>query len=49
MCVRSPARVIAMLAILKAGCVYVPFDPASPPARFQAMIRIAGITGIATD
>ncbi|MEL5457949.1 AMP-binding protein, partial [Serratia ureilytica] len=29
--------------------VYVPFDPASPPARFQAMIRIAGITGIATD
>lgn len=49
LCDRSPAMVIAMLAILKAGCVYVPFDPASPPARFQAMIRIAGITGIATD
>ncbi|MCP6570914.1 AMP-binding protein, partial [Klebsiella pneumoniae] len=43
------AMVIAVLAILKAGCVYVPFDPASPPARFQAMIRIAGITGILTD
>ena len=49
LCDRSPAMVIAVLAILKAGCVYVPFDPASPPARFQAMIRIAGITGILTD
>jgi non-ribosomal peptide synthetase component F len=26
---------IAVLAILKAGCVYVPFDPASPPARLR--------------
>ncbi|HEY0736310.1 MAG TPA: amino acid adenylation domain-containing protein, partial [Herpetosiphonaceae bacterium] len=35
---RSPAMVIAVLAVLKAGGAYVPLDPAQPPERLQLMI-----------
>ena len=30
--------VVALLALLKAGAVYVPVDPAYPPARIEAML-----------
>ena len=36
---RSPLMVISILAILKAGCAYVPLDPAYPSARLALMIE----------
>ena len=30
---KSPMAIVTMLGILKAGCVYVPMDPASPAPR----------------
>ncbi|HEX4457689.1 MAG TPA: amino acid adenylation domain-containing protein, partial [Polyangia bacterium] len=39
---RSPALVIAELAILRAGGVYVPIDPAYPDERARWMIADAG-------
>ncbi|NRO95024.1 amino acid adenylation domain-containing protein [Paraburkholderia sp. NMBU_R16] len=38
---RSPAMVVAMLAVLKAGAAYVPIDPTSPPARIAHIVRDA--------
>lgn len=40
---RSASAVIAMLAILKLGAVYVPFDPAAPPERLASQVRHADI------
>ncbi|HSU81101.1 MAG TPA: amino acid adenylation domain-containing protein, partial [Thermoanaerobaculia bacterium] len=34
---RSPAAVIACLAVLKAGAAYLPLDPVHPPERLAAM------------
>jgi non-ribosomal peptide synthetase component F len=39
---RSPAMITALLAILKAGAVYVPLDPAYPVERLQFMLRTVG-------
>ena len=39
---RSPDAVIALLAILKAGGVYVPFDPDYPAARLTFMLEDSG-------
>ncbi len=36
---RSPDLIIAMLAILKAGCAYVPMEMNSPRSRAQAILR----------
>ena len=36
---RSCDMVIAMLAILKTGCAYVPLDPDYPPARLKFMLE----------
>jgi amino acid adenylation domain-containing protein len=33
--------ITALLAILKAGCVFVPLDPAAPPARLAAQVAPA--------
>src|SRR5262245_43549502 len=30
--------ITALLAIFKAGCVFVPLDPAAPPARLAAQV-----------
>jgi amino acid adenylation domain-containing protein len=40
---RSAEAIIAMLAILKLGAVYVPFDPAAPDQRLAAQVDAAGI------
>src|ERR1041385_6720534 len=38
---RSPAMVIAMLAILKSGSAYLPLDPSHPPDRLSFIIEDA--------
>ncbi|WP_283134667.1 non-ribosomal peptide synthetase [Rhizohabitans arisaemae] len=37
----SADAVIALLGVLKAGCAYVPLDPAHPPERLAMMLREA--------
>ena len=44
---RSAAALIAMLAILKIGAAYVPFDPAVPGQRLSAQAAAAGIRVLA--
>ncbi|WP_375413895.1 amino acid adenylation domain-containing protein [uncultured Bradyrhizobium sp.] len=46
---RSIASVTAMLAIVKAGAVYVPIDPALPAARMVAMARRADCRLVLAD
>ncbi len=36
---RTPAMVVAALAILKAGGAFIPLDPVQPPARLAFMLR----------
>src|SRR5256885_10986634 len=38
LCPKSPAAIIAILAVLKADAIYVPLDPASPAPRLEKMI-----------
>jgi amino acid adenylation domain-containing protein len=40
---RSPELIIAQLAILKAGGVYVPIDSGAPPERVDFFVRDAGL------
>jgi amino acid adenylation domain-containing protein len=39
---RSPAMVVAALAILKAGGAFIPLDPIQPPARLAFMLQDSG-------
>nr|GFC78309.1 antibiotic synthetase, putative [Tanacetum cinerariifolium] len=39
---RSPALVIALLALMKCGAAYVPLDPAYPAERLEFMLADAG-------
>ena len=41
---RSPAMIIAMLAIMKCGAAYVPLDPDYPASRLEYMTGDAGIS-----
>jgi amino acid adenylation domain-containing protein len=41
--------VVGVLAILKAGCVYLPLDPANPPQRLAGMLEDARPPVILTD
>ncbi|MBX3413398.1 MAG: amino acid adenylation domain-containing protein [Pirellulales bacterium] len=45
---RSVELIVAMLAVLKAGGVYVPLDPAYPPQRRAYMITDAGLALVLT-
>ncbi len=38
---KMPTAIVAMLGVLKADAVYVPLDPASPPARLARMLQIS--------
>ena len=46
---RGPWLVPALLGVLKAGCAYVPLDPASPPAPVASIIEDAGLPLVITD
>ena len=43
---RSVEQLIGMLAVLKAGCVYVPIDPDYPAERRQYIISDSGISSL---
>ncbi|MBA3924510.1 MAG: amino acid adenylation domain-containing protein, partial [Nostocaceae cyanobacterium] len=45
---RSAEAVAAMLAVLKAGGVYVPLDPGYPPERLDFVLKDAGIAVVLT-
>ena len=45
---RSPAMVIAALAIMKAGGAYLPLDATLPPERLTFMLRDAGVKVLVT-
>ncbi|MFI6934718.1 amino acid adenylation domain-containing protein [Streptomyces sp. NPDC050287] len=40
---RSPAQLVAVLAVLKAGAAYLALDPADPAALLSSMVEDAGI------
>jgi amino acid adenylation domain-containing protein len=46
---KSPAAVVAMLATLKADCVYVPIDVASPAPRVRMIVEAADPRMALTD
>ena len=46
---RTPALIVAMLAVLKAGCAYLPLDPVYPAARLDFMLADAGAAIVIAD
>ncbi|MBE9214964.1 amino acid adenylation domain-containing protein [Plectonema cf. radiosum LEGE 06105] len=46
---RSPEAIIGILAILKAGGIYVPLDPAYPQERLNFMLEDAGVKVLITN
>jgi amino acid adenylation domain-containing protein/non-ribosomal peptide synthase protein (TIGR01720 family) len=46
---RSPDLVVAMLAVLKAGCAYLPLDAQFPVERMRFMVEQAGAALLLTD
>lgn len=46
---RSDELVCLVLATLKAGCAYVPLDPAYPAARLRDFAAVAGLTLVLTE
>ncbi|WP_276485399.1 non-ribosomal peptide synthetase, partial [Paraflavitalea pollutisoli] len=46
---RSAEMVIALLGILKAGCAYVPIDPAYPSGRIEYIVKDAGLIMVITE
>ncbi|MEH1013123.1 amino acid adenylation domain-containing protein [Micromonospora sp. CPCC 206060] len=38
---RSADLVVAAIAVLKAGCSYIPLDPVNPPARLERILDVA--------
>lgn len=43
---RGKDFIIGMLAVLKAGCAYLPVEPSSPPKRLLSILRGSGAAGI---
>ncbi|NJO80635.1 MAG: amino acid adenylation domain-containing protein [Cyanobacteria bacterium RM1_2_2] len=46
---RSPEMLVALLAVLKAGAVYIPLDPAFPEQRLRFMMNDAQVTVLLTQ
>ncbi|MCP4659060.1 MAG: amino acid adenylation domain-containing protein, partial [bacterium] len=46
---RSPAMVVAILGVLKAGGAYLPLDPGYPPERLAFMLEDAGVRVLLSD
>ncbi|MCP3802396.1 amino acid adenylation domain-containing protein [Allokutzneria sp. A3M-2-11 16] len=46
---RGPGMVIGVLAVLKAGAAYVPFDPGHPAERVERLAAEAGLCAMVTD
>ena len=46
---RSPEMIIALLAAWKAGCAYVPLDPAHPIGRLRFILSDADVALVLTD
>lgn len=46
---RTPAFVVAVLALWKAGAAYVPLDPEQPPARHAYIVNDAGMRRVLTE
>lgn len=46
---RSLNMIVALLAVMKAGHVYVPMDPAHPEARLRQTLDVARIGGLICD
>jgi len=46
---RSPAMIVAILAVLKAGGAYVPLDPSYPTERLSYMTQDAGLALLLTQ
>ncbi|HKV42834.1 MAG TPA: amino acid adenylation domain-containing protein, partial [Blastocatellia bacterium] len=46
---RSPALVVSLLAILKAGAAYLPLDPSYPKERVSYMLRDSKLTLLLTE
>ncbi len=46
---RSLDMLVAMIAVLKAGCAYVPLDPLHPPARLKYILGEAEVAALIAD
>ncbi|KAF2125961.1 HC-toxin synthetase [Dothidotthia symphoricarpi CBS 119687] len=46
---KSAAALVSMLAILKAGCAFVPLDPTQPASRLEALVDTAKVEIILTS
>ncbi|HAC15568.1 MAG TPA: hypothetical protein DCE78_06440, partial [Bacteroidetes bacterium] len=46
---RSNEMVISLLAILKAGCTYIPLDPSYPANRIEMIFEDADVKGLITN
>ncbi|MFD5424389.1 amino acid adenylation domain-containing protein, partial [Streptomyces sp. NPDC127084] len=46
---RSPDLPVAVLGVLKAGCAYVPIDPAYPADRISFMVEDSGVRTVLTQ
>jgi amino acid adenylation domain-containing protein len=45
---RSPAYIVAALAVMKGGAAYVPIDPSAPASRVSSILRDAGAIALVT-
>ncbi|WP_039991194.1 AMP-binding protein, partial [Vibrio azureus] len=46
---RSPEFLVAILAIMKAGGAYIPFDPVNPISRIDYMLTDSGVSVLLTE
>lgn len=49
LCMRSAARIVALLGVLKAGAAYLPLCPALPDARIAMMLADSGCRRVLAD